>query len=116
MANETWKFVQAKSKQAMKQVLGIRDKKTRMKVTLPLALAPVTQEDDMRWNPKRPRAAKRPCRSTTTQNQPHDLKRHPPQQHRAGDAKVAALPTPRKRRRGATQAAGLLVDAAIRQG
>ena len=23
-----------------------------MKVTLPLALAPVTQEDDMRWNPK----------------------------------------------------------------
>ena len=50
MANETWKFVQAKSKQAMKQVLGIRDEKTRMKVTLPLALAPVTQEDDMRWN------------------------------------------------------------------
>ena len=102
MANETWKFVQAKSKQAMKQVLGIRDEKTRMKVTMPLALAPVTQEDDMR--------------STTTQNQPHDLKRHPPQQHRAGDAKVAAPPTPRKRRRGATQAAGLLVDAAIRQG
>ena len=32
MANETWKFVQAKSKQAMKQVillvLGIRDEKT----------------------------------------------------------------------------------------
>ena len=31
MANETWKFVQAKSKQAMKliqkQVLGIRDEK-----------------------------------------------------------------------------------------
>ena len=57
MANETWKFVQAKSKQAIKQVLvlvillGIRDEKTRMKVTLPLALAPVTQEDDMRWNP-----------------------------------------------------------------
>ena len=25
MANEMWKFVQAKSKQAMKQVLGIRD-------------------------------------------------------------------------------------------
>ena len=41
----------ASSKQAMKQVLGIRDEKTRMKVTLPLALAPVTQEDDMRWNP-----------------------------------------------------------------
>ena len=51
MANETWKFVQAKSKQAMKQVLGIRDEKARMKVTLPLAMAPVTQEDDMRWNP-----------------------------------------------------------------
>ena len=31
MANETLKFVQAKSKQAMKQVLGIRDEKTRMK-------------------------------------------------------------------------------------
>ena len=53
MANETWKFVQAKSKQAMKQVLGIRDEKARMKVTLPLAVAPVmhTKEDDMRWNP-----------------------------------------------------------------
>ena len=39
MANETWKFVQAKSKQAMKQVLGIRDEKARMKVTPPLAVA-----------------------------------------------------------------------------
>ena len=48
---ETWKFVQAKSKQAMKQVLGIRDDKARMTVTPPLAMAPVTQEDDMRWNP-----------------------------------------------------------------
>ena len=47
MANETWKFVQAKSKQAMKQVLGIRDEKTRMKVTPPLAVAPLAQEDDM---------------------------------------------------------------------
>ena len=47
MANETWKFVQAKSKQAMKQVLGIRDEKTRMKVTPPLAVAPIAQEDDM---------------------------------------------------------------------
>ena len=36
----------------MKQVLGIRDEKTRMKVTPPLAMAPVTQDDDMRWNPK----------------------------------------------------------------
>ena len=49
-ANETWKFVQAKSKQAMKQVLGIRDEKARMKVTPLMAVAPVTQEDDMRWN------------------------------------------------------------------
>ena len=49
MANETWKFVQAKSKQAMKQVLGIRDEKTRMKVTPPLAVAPLAPED-MRWN------------------------------------------------------------------
>ena len=48
MANETWKFVQAKSKQAMKQVLGIRDEKAHMKVTPPLAVAPITQEDDMR--------------------------------------------------------------------
>ena len=51
MANETWKFVQAKSKQAMKQVLGIRDENARMKVMPPLAVAPITQEDDMRWNP-----------------------------------------------------------------
>ena len=52
MANETWKFVQAKSKQASKQVslLGIRDEKARLKVTPPLALAPPAQEDDMRWN------------------------------------------------------------------
>ena len=34
----------------MKQVLGIRDEKTRMKVTPPLAVAPL-EEDDMRWNP-----------------------------------------------------------------
>ena len=52
MANETWKFVQAKSKRAMKQILGIRDVKTRMKVTPPLAVAPITQDDDMRWNPE----------------------------------------------------------------
>ena len=51
MAKETWKFVQAKSKQAMKQVVGIREEKTCMKVTPPLAVAPITQEDDMRWNP-----------------------------------------------------------------
>ena len=51
MANETWKFVQAKSKQTMKQVLGIGDEKARMKITPPLTVAPITQEDDMRWNP-----------------------------------------------------------------
>ena len=51
MANETWKFVQAKSKQTMKQALGIRDEKARIKVTPPLAVAPIAQEDDMRWNP-----------------------------------------------------------------
>ena len=34
--------------QAMKQVLGIRDEKTRiMKVTPPLAVVPITQEDDI---------------------------------------------------------------------
>ena len=31
MANETWKFVQAKSKQAMKQVLGIKNETACMK-------------------------------------------------------------------------------------
>ena len=51
MANETWKFVQAKSKQTMKQVLGIRDEAARMKVTPPLAVAPLAHGDDMRWNP-----------------------------------------------------------------
>ena len=48
MANETWKFVQAMKRV---HVLGIRDEKTRVKVTTPLAMAPVTQDDDMRWNP-----------------------------------------------------------------
>ena len=43
MANETWKFVQAKSKQAMKQVLGIRDEAARMTVTPPLAVAPLAR-------------------------------------------------------------------------
>ena len=51
MANETWNFVQAKSKQAMKQVLGIKDEAARMKVTPPLAVAPLAHGDDMRWNP-----------------------------------------------------------------
>ena len=65
MANETWKFVQAKSKQAMKQVLGIRDEKARMTVTPPLAMAPVTQEDDMRWNPKAIPSTSVPCEGLT---------------------------------------------------
>ena len=51
LANETWKFVQAKSKQAMKQILGIRDEAARMTVTPPLAVAPLAHGDDMRWNP-----------------------------------------------------------------
>ena len=41
MANETWKFVQSKSKQAMKQVLGIKNENARMKVTPPLAVTPL---------------------------------------------------------------------------
>ena len=40
-------FVQAKSKQAMKQVLGIKDEAARMKVAPPLAMAPITQEDNI---------------------------------------------------------------------
>ena len=51
MANETWKFVRAKSKQAMKQVLGIENEAARMKVTPPLAVASLAHGDDMRWNP-----------------------------------------------------------------
>ena len=51
MANETWKFVQAKSKQAMKQVLGIKNEAARMKVTPPLAVASLAHGDGMRWNP-----------------------------------------------------------------
>ena len=35
----------------MKQVLGIRNETERMKVTPPLAVAPLAPEDDMRWNP-----------------------------------------------------------------
>ena len=35
----------------MKQVLGIRDDKTSKKVTPPLAVALIAQEDGMRWNP-----------------------------------------------------------------
>ena len=53
MANETWKFVQAKSKQAMKQVLGIRDEKARMKVTPPWAVAPITLEDTRKCRSRR---------------------------------------------------------------
>ena len=42
---------QAKSKQAMKQVLGIKNEAARMKVTPPLAMASLAHGDDMRWNP-----------------------------------------------------------------
>ena len=51
MANETWKFVQTKSKQAMKQVLGIKNEAARLKVTPPLAVAPLAHGGDMQWNP-----------------------------------------------------------------
>ena len=51
MANKSWKFVQTKSKQAMKQVLGVKNEATRMKVTLPLAVAPLAHGGDMQWNP-----------------------------------------------------------------
>ena len=49
MANETWKFVQAKSKQAMKQVLGIKNVTACIKVALSLAVAPLAHGDGMRW-------------------------------------------------------------------
>ena len=32
-------------------MLGIRNETERMKVTPPLAVAPLAPEDDMRWNP-----------------------------------------------------------------
>ena len=41
----------ARRKQAMKQVLGIKNEAARMKVTPPLAVAPLAHGDDMRWNP-----------------------------------------------------------------
>ena len=52
----------AKSKQAMKQVLGIKNDAARMKVTPPLAVAPLAQEDDMRWNPNDDGIVFNPCR------------------------------------------------------
>ena len=51
MAIETWKFVQEKSKQAMKQVLSIKDKAARLRVMPPLAVAPLAHGEDMRWDP-----------------------------------------------------------------
>ena len=48
MANETWKFVQAKSKQAMKQVLGIKSESARMKATPPLVMAPLAHVSGVR--------------------------------------------------------------------
>ena len=55
MANETKKYVQAKSKQAMKQVLWVRDKKARMKVT----------PRRWRWHPLRRRMTCDGTRMTT---------------------------------------------------
>ena len=51
MTIETWKFVQEKSKQAMKQVHGIKDEAARLRVTPPLAVAPLAHGEDMRWDP-----------------------------------------------------------------
>ena len=51
MAIKTCKFVQEKSKQAMKQVLGIKDEAARLRVTPPLAVAPLAHGEDMRWDP-----------------------------------------------------------------
>ena len=51
MSIETWKFVQEKSTQAMKQVLGIKDEAARLRVTLLLAVAPLAHGEGMRWNP-----------------------------------------------------------------
>ena len=47
MANKTWKFVQTKSQQAMKQVPGIKNEAARMKVTPPLAVASLAHGDYM---------------------------------------------------------------------
>ena len=54
--SSTWKFVQAKSKQAMKQVLGIENEAACIKVTPPLAVALLAHgDDDMQWAaPSRP--------------------------------------------------------------
>ena len=59
VANETWKFVQAKSEEQAddEQVLEIRDEEARMKVMPPLALAPLVQEDDMRDEQMEPEPA-----------------------------------------------------------
>ena len=35
----------------MKQALGINDEAARLRVTPPLVVAPLAQEDDMRWYP-----------------------------------------------------------------
>ena len=76
MANETWKFVQAKSKQAMKQVLGITDEAARMKVTPPLAVAPLALGDDRAMRARAPLQAG-PC------NAPQESSTTP---HRKGKA------------------------------
>ena len=50
MANETWKFVQAKSKQAMKQVLGIK-RGCAHEGDAVTGGGTLVHGDDMRWNP-----------------------------------------------------------------
>ena len=50
MAIETWKFIQEKCKQAMKQVLGIKGEAARLRVAPPLAVALLAHGEDMRWD------------------------------------------------------------------
>lgn len=76
MANEIWKFAQVKGKQVIKQVLGIKDKAARMRVTLSLAVALLAHGEDMLWHRKTtasmptPKDAERPgaTASGATQN------------------------------------------------
>ena len=46
-----WKSVQEKSKQAMKQLIGIKDEAARLRVTPLLAMAPLAHGEDMQWDP-----------------------------------------------------------------
>ena len=80
MANETWKFVQTKSKHAMKQVLGIKNEAARMKVTPPLAVAPHVHGDDA-MEPERRRHQFQPLRVLHARAPPLQAPpRHTPQE------------------------------------